>query len=193
MKIYTKTGDAGLTSLFGGTRVPKYHLRIEAYGTIDELNSYIGLVKDQKIDKNSSKTLLKIQNELFTIGSMLATPPEKKVLKSGKERLKIQTIDALNILYLENEIDSMQKELPIMTNFILPGGHQTVSFCHIARCICRRAERLSVQLHDTEPIDKNILSYLNRLSDFLFVLARKLTIDNHAKEILWIPNKNSKK
>ncbi len=191
MKIYTKTGDKGKTSLFGGTRVSKYNLRIEAYGTVDELNSHIGLVKDQKIDNKTSTTLLKIQNELFTIGSMLATPPEKETLKSGKDRLAIYKISLDEILFLEQEIDRMEKTLPAMTNFILPGGHQTVSFCHIARCVCRRAERLTVQLHQEEPINEYILSYLNRLSDYLFVLARKLTIDNGAKEIAWIPSKEN--
>ena len=189
MKIYTKTGDKGKTSLFGGTRVPKYELRIEAYGTVDELNSYIGLLKDQKIDAHTSKSLLKIQHELFTIGSMLATPTAKESLKSGKDRLNIPKICLEQILYLEQEIDIMEKELPSMTHFILPGGHQTVSFCHIARCVCRRAERLAVQLHESEPINEHILSYLNRLSDYLFVLARKLSMDNKAKEIPWIPRK----
>lgn len=189
MKIYTKTGDTGKTSLFGGTRVPKYHLRIEAYGTIDELNSHIGLVKDQSIDNKTAIALLNIQNKLFTIGAMLATPPEKESLKSGKDRLNIHKISNDDILFLENEIDFMEKSLPQMTNFILPGGHQTVSFCHITRCVCRRAERLTVQLHELEPINIYILTYLNRLSDYLFVLARKLTIDNKVKEIPWIAKK----
>ena len=189
MKIYTKTGDKGKTSLFGGTRVSKYNLRIEAYGTVDELNSHIGLVRDQKIDKKTSATLLKIQNELFTIGAMLATPPNKETLKSGKDRLSIDKVSLDEILYLEQEIDTMENTLPAMTNFILPGGHQTVSFCHIARCVCRRAERLTVQLHQEERINEYVLSYLNRLSDYLFVLARKLTMDNQAKEIPWIPKK----
>jgi cob(I)alamin adenosyltransferase len=191
MKIYTKTGDKGKTSLFGGTRVPKYELRIEAYGTVDELNSYIGLLRDQKIEEHTSNSLLKIQHELFTIGSMLATPTAKKTLKSGKERLNIPKISLEQILFLEQEIDRMEKELTPMTHFILPGGHQTVSFCHIARCVCRRAERLAVQLHEKEPINEHILSYLNRLSDYLFVLARKLSIDNKAKEIPWIPRKEN--
>jgi len=189
MKIYTKTGDKGTTSLFGGTRVSKYDLRIEAYGTIDELNSYIGLIRDQKIDKHTSIILLKIQHELFTLGSMLATSPEKKVLKSGKERLNISKINAKSIELLENEIDTMNEDLPQMTHFILPGGHTTVSYCHIARCICRRAERISTQLSDESSIEPQILVYLNRLSDYLFVLARKLTIDNKAQEIKWIPKK----
>ncbi|PHS52230.1 MAG: ATP:cob(I)alamin adenosyltransferase [Lutibacter sp.] len=189
MKIYTKTGDTGKTSLFGGTRVPKYHTRIEAYGTVDELNSYIGLIRDQKIDTHTSEILLKIQHELFTIGSMLATPPEKQLLKSGKERLTISKINDESIELLENEIDLMNKTLPEMTHFILPGGHTTVSFCHIARCICRRAERISTLLSDESSIEPKILVYLNRLSDFLFVLARKLTYDNNTKEIEWIPEK----
>ncbi|AMC09936.1 cob(I)yrinic acid a c-diamide adenosyltransferase [Lutibacter profundi] len=189
MKIYTKTGDKGKTSLFGGNRVPKYHLRIEAYGTVDELNSYIGLIRDQKIDKNTSTILLKIQHELFTLGAMLATPSEKKILKNGKERLNISKINNTSVILLENEIDAMNEILPKMTHFILPGGHTTVSFCHIARCICRRAERIATQLSDESYVEEDILIYLNRLSDYLFVLARKLTIDNNAQEIRWIPEK----
>ncbi|WP_372767905.1 cob(I)yrinic acid a,c-diamide adenosyltransferase [Lutibacter sp.] len=189
MKIYTKTGDKGKTSLFGGTRVPKYHLRIEAYGTVDELNSYIGLIRDQKIDSYTTEILLKIQNELFTLGSMLATPPEKEILKSGKERLNIPKITEESIELLENEIDKMNESLPPMSHFILPGGHTTVSFCHITRCICRRAERIATLLNDESTINPKILVYLNRLSDYLFVLARKLTIDNEAQEIPWIPEK----
>lgn len=189
MKIYTKTGDKGKTSLFGGTRVPKYHLRIEAYGTVDELNSYIGLIRDQKIDPHTKEILLKIQNELFTLGSMLATPPEKEILKSGKERLNINKVSEESVALLENEIDLMNESLPPMSHFILPGGHTTVSFCHIARCICRRAERITTQLSDESTINPKILVYLNRLSDYLFMLARKLTIDNQAQEIPWIPEK----
>ena len=189
MKIYTKTGDTGETSLFGGQRVKKYNLRIEAYGTIDELNSYIGLIRDQKLDKNSFDVLIKIQNQLFTIGAMLATPPDKEKLKSGKDRLQIPKISKNDIELLEVEIDAMNTSLKPMTHFILPGGHQTVSFCHIARCICRRAERITVELNENEPVNEGILIYLNRLSDYLFVLARKLTYDNHVVEIAW----NSKK
>lgn len=191
MKIYTKTGDAGTTSLFGGTRVPKYHLRIETYGTVDELNSHIGLLRDQKIDNKTYTTLLKIQNELFTIGAMLATPPENETLKSGKNRLAINKITPLEISFLEHEIDTIQKTLPEMTHFILPGGHQTVSFCHITRCVCRRVERLTILLHEKEPVNKHILIYLNRLSDYFFVLARKLTVDTKAKEIPWIAKKEN--
>lgn len=189
MKIYTKTGDKGTTALFGGTRVPKHNLRIESYGTVDELNSYIGLIRDQQIDSKTIESLLKIQNELFTLGAMLATPLEKEILKSGKQRLNIPKITALSIEYLEKEMDTMNLELPQMTNFILPGGNQTVSFCHIARCVCRRAERLATALNENEVINPDVLTYLNRLSDYLFVLARKLTKDLSAKEIPWIPEK----
>ena len=189
MKIYTKTGDKGTTALFGGTRVPKHHLRIESYGTIDELNSYVGLIKDQNIEESSKKALIKIQNELFTLGAMLATPPEKETLKSGKERLNIPKITEKSIQFLEDEIDIMNTKLPEMTHFILPGGHTTVSFCHIARCVCRRAERLSVSLDEEESINPAILKYLNRLSDYLFVLARKLSQDLSAQEVKWIPEK----
>lgn len=189
MKIYTKTGDSGTTALFGGTRVKKYNLRIESYGTVDELNSYIGLIKDQEIRNEVKNSLLRIQNELFTLGAMLATPPEKETLKSGKERLNIPKIDSNSILFLENEIDNMDEELPQMTHFILPGGHQAVSFCHIARCVCRRAERLSVELNDEESINNDIIKYLNRLSDYLFTLARKLSKDLTVEEIKWIPEK----
>ncbi|PCI12064.1 MAG: ATP:cob(I)alamin adenosyltransferase [Flavobacteriaceae bacterium] len=187
MKIYTKTGDKGSTSLYGGTRVSKDNIRIEAYGTVDELNANIGLLRDQKIDTSTSESLLKIQNELFTLGAMLATPKEKEVLKSGKERLNIPKITEASILYLENQIDEMNKTLPEMKYFVLPGGHQTVSYCHITRCICRRVERISVSLNELEEIDIHIIMYLNRLSDYLFVLARKLTYDNNVEEIPWIP------
>jgi len=191
MKIYTKTGDNGTTALFGGTRVKKHNLRIESYGTVDELNSYIGLIKDQEISNYNKESLLKIQNDLFTLGAMLATPPEKETLKNGKERLNIPKVDDEAILFLENEIDKMDLELPQMTHFILPGGHQAVSFCHVARCVCRRAERLSVELNDQEAINDAILKYLNRLSDYLFVLARMLSKDLSVEEIKWIPKKNS--
>lgn len=191
MKIYTRTGDKGTTALFGGTRVPKHHIRIDSYGTIDELNSHLGLLRDQGIDPHSHEMLLKIQERLFTIGSILATDPEKAVLKSGKERLNIPKVTAEDIELLEKEMDSMNEELPPMTHFILPGGHQTVSFCHVARCVCRRGERLATALYELEPFDDMVLQYLNRLSDYLFVLARKLSNDLQAKEIQWIPKKDS--
>lgn len=192
MKIYTKTGDAGTTALLGGKRVKKNNLRIETYGTIDELNSYIGLLKDQEgIADNDKNSLLKIQNELFIIGAMLATPLEKQTLKKGTNRVNIPKINTDSVLFLENEIDKMDEELPQMTHFILPGGHQTVSFCHIARCVCRRAERLSVELNNKEKVSNEILIYLNRLSDYLFTLARKLSKDLLVDEIKWIPARKS--
>jgi cob(I)alamin adenosyltransferase len=191
MKVYTKTGDQGTTALFGGTRVPKHHIRIDSYGTVDELNSHIGLIRDQDINPHYKDVLIDIQDKLFTVGAILATDPEKAILKSGKERLNIPKISDENILYLEQEMDAMDAELPQMTHFVLPGGHQTVSFCHIARCVCRRAERLATALNDIEPFESNTLKYLNRLSDYLFVLARKLSQDLQAEEVKWIPQKNS--
>ncbi len=189
MKVYTKTGDKGTTALFGGDRVPKYHLRIESYGTVDELNSYIGLIRDQEINVLYKNILINIQNHLFTVGAILATPSEKEILKNGKQRLNINKINEQDIMMLENEIDTMEMSLPQMTHFVLPGGHTTVSYCHIARCVCRRAERLAVHLSDNEQIDPNVIKYLNRLSDYLFVLARKLTFDLKAEEVKWIPEK----
>lgn len=190
MKIYTKTGDKGTTSLFGGTRVPKHHIRIESYGTVDELNSHIGLLRDQDTDKQTKEFLTEIQDRLFTIGAILATDPEKATLKNGKERLNIPKVSDEDIEKLEKGIDKMNVELPEMTHFILPGGHQSVSFCHIARCVCRRAERLSSALYDIESFDEKVLIYLNRLSDYLFVLARKLSKQLQAEEIQWIPKKS---
>ncbi|MCP4884889.1 MAG: cob(I)yrinic acid a,c-diamide adenosyltransferase [Flavobacteriales bacterium] len=185
MKIYTKTGDDGKTSLFGGTRVRKSNLRIDAYGTVDELNSYIGLVKDQTDNEFVASDLLRIQNKLFAVGAMLATPIEKQKLKDGTDRLKIEKVEADEIKYLESQIDLMDEELEPMRHFILPGGHTLVSFCHIARCVCRRAERITVELAESEEINPNIITYLNRLSDYLFVLARKLTKDYKVEEIPW--------
>ncbi|WNH09606.1 cob(I)yrinic acid a,c-diamide adenosyltransferase [Thalassobellus suaedae] len=189
MKIYTKTGDKGTTALFGGTRVPKHHIRIDSYGTVDELNSHLGLIRDQDINQHYKDLLIHIQDRLFTVGAILATDPEKAILKNGKERLNIPKISIENIERLEQEMDAMNEALPPMTHFVLPGGHQTVSFCHIARCVCRRAERLTSALSDMESINPNTLMYLNRLSDYLFVLARKLSYDLQANEIKWIPEK----
>ena len=189
MKVYTKTGDKGTTALFGGTRVPKYHIRIESYGTIDELNSHIGLIRDQDMNPAYKQILERIQDRLVTIGAILATPPEKEVLKNGKERLNIPKVSNTDIELLEKEIDTMETELPPMTHFVLPGGHTTVSYCHIARCVCRRSERLAVHLNEIEPVDPLVLTYLNRLSDYLFVLARKLSHDLQADEVKWIPEK----
>jgi len=189
MKVYTKTGDKGTTALFGGTRVPKHHIRIDSYGTVDELNSHIGLIRDQEIDDHSKEILVQIQDKLFTLGAILATDPEKSLLKSGKERLNIPKVEEEDIEVLETEIDTMEENLPPMTHFVLPGGHTTVSYCHIARCVCRRAERLASALNEISPFDERALKYLNRLSDYLFVLARKLSNDLQANEIKWIPKK----
>ena len=190
MKIYTKTGDNGTTALFGGTRVPKHHIRIDSYGTVDELNSHIGLIRDQNINQQYKNILISIQNKLFTVGAILATDPEKMILKNGKERLNINKISNEDIEILELEMDTMNEALPPMTHFVLPGGHQTVSFCHIARCVCRRAERLASALNELEPFLPEALIYLNRLSDYLFVLARKLSHDLQADEVKWIPEKH---
>ena len=189
MKIYTKTGDEGMTALFGGTRVPKHNIRIQSYGTVDELNSWLGLLRDQDIAKEYQLLLMKIQENLFTIGAILATDPDKALLKSGKERLNIPKISPADVSLLENEMDKMDASLPAMTHFVLPGGHSTVSYCHIARTVCRRAERMVCLLDENQPIDATVLSYLNRLSDFLFVLSRKLSYDLKAEEIKWIPEK----
>ncbi len=191
MKIYTKTGDKGTTSLFGGTRVPKHHIRIESYGTVDELNSYIGLVKDQEVGNHTREILNRVQDRLFTLGAILATDPDKAILKSGQKRLNIPTITEEDIKLLENEMDAMNEDLPEMTHFVLPGGHPSVSICHIARCVCRRAERLSTALYEINPFNELVLQYLNRLSDYLFVLARKLSKDLHANEVKWIPEKGN--
>ncbi len=193
MKVYTKTGDTGTTALFGGTRVPKHHIRIESYGTVDELNSHIGLIRDQDINQLYKNVLIEVQDRLFTVGAILATPPEKEILKNGQPRLNINRISDSDILFLENEIDTMDASLPQMTHFVLPGGHTTVSYCHIARCVCRRAERLVVHLHELEPTDEEVIKYLNRLSDYLFVLARKLSYELEAEEVKWIPKNNPAK
>jgi cob(I)alamin adenosyltransferase len=189
MKVYTKTGDKGTTALFGGTRVPKHHIRIESYGTVDELNSHIGLIRDQEMNPLYKNVLIEVQDRLFTVGAILATPPEKEVMKNGQKRLQNLGILETDIEFLEKEIDTMEDSLPPMTHFVLPGGHTTVSYCHIARCVCRRAERLAVHLNDMEPTDELVIKYLNRLSDYLFVLARKLSFDLKADEVQWIPRK----
>lgn len=185
MKIYTKTGDLGDTSLFSGKRVRKNNIRIDSYGTVDELNSYLGMIHDQVKDEKVRKDLIRIQSKLFTLGAMLATPEDPKAEKKGKSKLQIDLIDDEDIRFLERQMDQMNEVLPEMTHFILPGGHPAVSFCHIARCVCRRAERKTVELHDMEAINEQILIYLNRLSDYLFVLARKLSMDLGVTEIPW--------
>jgi cob(I)alamin adenosyltransferase len=180
MKIYTKTGDQGTTSLFGGKRVSKADLRIDTYGTVDELNSYIGLLRDQPVNENRSEVLIEIQDRLFTIGSILATEP-------GNTKVKIPVLAETDSQLLEKEIDAMTAALPPMRFFVLPGGHPSVSFCHIARTVCRRAERLSIALHAIEPIDALVIQYLNRLSDYLFMLSRMVAHELHAPETPWKP------
>jgi cob(I)alamin adenosyltransferase len=178
IKIYTKTGDDGETSLRGGMRVPKFHKRIEAYGSVDELNSNIGLLRDIFNDEETKKILLQIQNVLFTVQSLLAAENE-----AANKNLPVLVPGDISLL--ENEIDRMNCKLPELKSFILPGGHPTVSYCHIARCVCRRTEIVSTELAAHHDVDKNILRYLNRLSDYLFVLARKAAADNNAEEIQW--------
>jgi cob(I)alamin adenosyltransferase len=177
-KIYTKTGDKGETALLGGTRVPKNHIRIEAYGTVDELNSWLGQIRDC-VSKEHEAEIYKIQNYLFTVGSHLATTPTKDV------KMSLPDLKEEEITFLEEKIDSMEKTLPALTNFVLPGGDANASKIHIARCVCRRAERISVALTNEESIDQLIVQYLNRLSDYLFVLSRFVLKSNDGTEVIW--------
>ncbi|MBC7863233.1 MAG: cob(I)yrinic acid a,c-diamide adenosyltransferase [Bacteroidia bacterium] len=187
-RIYTKTGDKGQTSLIGGTRLPKHHIRIEAYGNVDELNSFIGVVRDHLLDlaitirtgKKCLDTLIEIQDRLFTVGSLLAADPKKN-------KMKLPEVHEEDILLLEKEIDAMEEKLPEMKSFVLPGGHPLVSACHVARCVCRRAERSVLKLAENEKVEEIIYKYLNRLSDYLFVLSRKFAHDLKAKETPWKP------
>lgn len=182
LKIYTKTGDAGKTSLIGGTKVAKSHLRIETYGTVDELNSYLGLVADQLADENSKQVLKFIQDRLFTIGSSLACDPDKE------PRMKLPDLKEEDITALEVQMDKMDEQLPAMKHFILAGGHVAVSTTHVARCVCRRAERLCVNMLEHELfIDPLVIKYINRLSDYLFVLARYTAHLLQVEEIVWKP------
>ncbi len=176
MKIYTKKGDKGITSLLGGEKVSKHHIRIEAYGTLDELNSYIGVLRSYELPKEIATYCIKIQNILFTIGSHLA---------ATKETLSLPALYVEEIDEMEKKIDEMELELPALTSFILPGGNRVVSFCHVARCVCRRAERLCVVVAEHEKIHPVILPYLNRLSDYLFVLSRYLSQHFNVQEVLW--------
>ena len=180
MKIYTKTGDKGYTSVIGGTRVPTHHLSIESYGTVDELNSYIGMIRDQDIAAYDKQVLKEIQDRLFTIGSSLASDPERS-------KMIIPDLHEADIELLEKEIDNMNEQLPELRHFILPGGNNAISFCHIARCVCRRAERLAVHLSEESKVDEKVNVYLNRLSDYLFVLARKIGSEQNIAENQWIP------
>ncbi len=180
MKIYTKTGDEGTTALFGGKRVSKADLRIDTYGTIDELNSYIGLVRDQPVNQNRKEILIEVQDRLFTIGSILATEP-------GNTKVKIPALAPSDITQLEQEIDAMDTQLPPMKFFVLPGGHPSVSFGHVARTVCRRAERLTIALNQHEKVDPLVIQYLNRLSDYLFVLCRSMAHELQIEETAWKP------
>lgn len=177
MKIYTKKGDLGQTSLFGGTRLSKHHLRIESYGTIDELNSHVGLLRDNLVNQGLRDLLKRIQDTLFVIGGILASAPGKK-----PDYLNISQED---ISILEEAIDEMEKTLPALKNFILPGGHPVVSQCHVARCVCRRAERRVVGLSQEEEVDELLIKYLNRFSDYLFVLSRKIGQNLGVQEVEW--------
>lgn len=180
MKIYTKNGDKGTTSLIGGTRVPKHSLRIESYGTVDELNSYIGLIRDQAIDEKYKAQLLEIQDRLFTIGSSLAADPEKS-------KMKLPDLIESDVRFLEDKMDEMDEQLPELRFFILPGGNTIVSYCHLARCVCRRAERITTNLDEHEFVPPIVMQYLNRLSDYLFVLGRKIGLDLGTEEQAWRP------
>lgn len=180
MKIYTKTGDQGTTALFGGKRVSKAELRIDAYGTVDELNAHMGLLRDQSVNASRTDELIQIQNSLFVIGAMLATVPGAAV--------KVPRLSNDDVTMLETRIDHMDKHLPPMRTFVLPGGHISVSTGHVARTVCRRAERLVVLLNNTEPVDPLILTYLNRLSDYLFILCRQMANELQIEEVPWKGN-----
>jgi cob(I)alamin adenosyltransferase len=181
MKIYTRTGDDGTTGLIGGSRVKKYNIRLEAYGTIDELNSYFGLIRSMQTDQYIDNILEIIQNKLFVIGANLATDESISLIK------KQMPCKLTDIELLEMEMDQMNESLPELRNFILPGGCQASSFCHVARTVCRRAERHIVELSENKEVDPNLIKFVNRLSDYLFVLSRKLNLDQNAPEILWSP------
>lgn len=183
MKIYTKKGDAGETSLIGGKRVPKYHTQIEAYGTVDELNSFVGAIRDWAPDSKTKDFLVWVQDRLFVMGSLLAEV-------EGGSKMKLPQLKEEDVVSLENEIDRLEENLPEMRHFILPGGHHAVSSAHIARCVCRRAERSTLRMKLEIEVDDIIIRFLNRLSDYLFVLARWLTAELDAEEIPWLPEKD---
>ncbi|HEX2900033.1 MAG TPA: cob(I)yrinic acid a,c-diamide adenosyltransferase [Bacteroidia bacterium] len=180
MKVYTKNGDDGTTGLLGGTRVPKHHLRIEAYGTVDELNSWLGMLKDQPAAAAFGPFIKHIQDSLFTLGSNLASDPEAN-------RMVLPQVSEADVEALERSIDEMEAHLPPLKNFVLPGGHPANSTAHVARCVCRRAERLVVHLHEMAPVPAVALRYLNRLSDWLFVFGREMTHSTASEEIAWTP------
>lgn len=180
MKIYTRTGDEGTTALFGGQRVSKADLRIETYGTIDELNSWTGVLRDQEVNLVRKAELIEIQDRLFTIGSLLAVEP-------GNTKVKVPQLSETDVAFLEGRIDAMEAKLEPMKVFVLPGGHPSVSFGHVARTVCRRAERLVIALHSQEPVQPLVLRYMNRLSDYLFVLCRSMAAELKAPETPWKP------
>jgi len=180
MKIYTKTGDEGTTSLFGGKRVSKSDLRIDTYGTIDELNSWIGVLRDMEVNLKRKESLIEIQDRLFTIGSILATEP-------GNTKVKIPSLSESDITFLERSMDDMDTQLQPMRFFVLPGGHLSISWGHVARTVCRRAERLVIALHHHEKVEPLVIKYLNRLSDYLFVLCRMMTQELGVTETPWKP------
>lgn len=178
MKIYTKTGDQGETSLFGGKRVSKADIRITAYGTVDELNAWLGMLRDQPVNAGRGEELVEIQDRLFVMGSMLATEP-------GNTKVKIPVLAEADIQFLEKKIDAMDAQLEPLRAFVLPGGHTSVSFGHVARTVCRRAERNVIELNALEPVDLLVIQYLNRLSDYLFTLCRMMARELNVKEVEW--------
>ena len=178
MKIYTLTGDDGTTSLSGGRRVPKHSIRVEAYGSVDELIAWIGLLRDHKENLNRKDLLIYIQSQLMTCAAALAYDKE-----NTQSRKLLPDADCISVL--EKEIDHMEESLAPLKNFILPGGHILVSHCHIARCVCRRAERAVLRLNMTEESPELVNKFLNRLSDFLFVLSRKISLELDSEEIKW--------
>jgi len=180
MKIYTKTGDEGTTALFGGKRVSKSDLRIETYGTIDELNSWVGVLRDQDVNRLRLDELVEIQDRLFTIGSILAVEP-------GNTKVKVPALSADDVAFLEKRIDAMEEKLEPMKVFVLPGGHPSVSFGHVTRTVCRRAERLVIALNEQDSVEPLIMKYLNRLSDYVFVLCRAMALELSAPETPWKP------
>jgi cob(I)alamin adenosyltransferase len=181
IKLYTKTGDMGTTGLLTGKRLPKHHIRINAYGTVDELNSWIGLIRGQKINETHHQELIKIQNDLMYIGSELADDSTTQSL------MGIDVINKTDVKLLEDWIDQMTDGLPVLKNFVITGGHLTISNTHLARCVCRRAERIITELNESTTINPDIITYINRLSDYLFTLSRKFSHDLKVHEIKWIP------
>ena len=185
-KLYTRTGDDGTTGLLSGKRLSKHHVRIKAYGTVDELNAWVGMIRNFKTDKNTDKTLVKIQQELMIIASQLSDDTTFEVSKLVKI---LDPISEEEVKHLEDQIDQINNELPELKNFVIPGGHMLVSYAHLARCTCRRAERFVTELNEIENLPQIIIAYINRLSDYLFILARKLAKDYEVKEIKWIAQK----